>query len=1018
MVPGNDHLRPVDSIGKAQGTKLPRNPSHESLATHPLLSSGPSEPISIGITNNTGSPSTSPQPLYVPYVPRQQRPLPTSPTTAAKSTVSSTPVSRQTSVSHSATSVGGANATSAATSKLQMQNLKAAAQKIGLIGTSFGWAILEKLANESEFEKAWNALTVGKATLLLPAEDAFVGEKITPDMVEDHVMFIDLASRASTPVVTLSGLRGSLKESTLTFQSILSPTCKSFQPLHTPSLRISGLLDLPPMRTTSLQHSYPKFTVYPNTAMLPIPPHKKPALPPRPAGQAGSISTPTSRLGNPFASLFGSRTSTPAVNTTTPASTIQTETDKVIEISAIVVDRKILMHPVSKQIFKEMKREVQETLKEDGVPNWISERVCSFIAPYLPVTKTKKQGNYCIQHDDAATKPAAEISEIFQDFYEELEREIWHGKNGSRRSEEPLQQHPIEDKEREKKISESKVREYLESVEKVLSTVLVDRLVRPDNSDDAQHDEALASRIAALNLLELTLEHLGVDVGSNDRALATLISQCGQALNRLTQEDCQSPREKGAALVAAHHVLVDGLSKLPPIKLKPEQEISAPNRTPVSSQFPPIDPGTPATPHLTVEQELKPISPKASLKVELSSEDGDEKPHSVSQDDEKRTPPEEQPTEGTTVSGDILLPLIIYSVVKANPVHLVSHLLFVQRFRNRTFGGEESYSLVNLMAVVEFLEHVDLAALGLDDTERVLSAEDLTPIPIGADASKVSQTAAAGLRGRVVQQADAIAGSANKMLSGVVDTSIGALKGLLSSNPDVITESPIGPASSWNPVRPGIGLLRRASGFSIATVAASLPGSHKERSATPLHPEEGQQLKEVSSRPNSIREGESDEEGSDYEDEEGSEEDEEDELAGPLDVRSDTRSVRSFSSMMSSASRDQKKGRKANKGRKSLADRLATMSGLAKAANTSSLDSPIRGSPASSRRVSILIDPSTSGQTVTHSSAQYKIAPAKKRFLECSAYDLRLSEINELLTEYRRVVGALNDLDGFDGPPH
>jgi hypothetical protein len=51
-------------------------------------------------------------------------------------------------------------------------------------------------------------------------------------------------------------------------------------------------------------------------------------------------------------------------------------------------------------------------------------------------------------------------------------------------------------------------------------------------------------------------------------------------LNRLTQRDCQSPGEKAAALVVAHHVLVDGLSKLPPIKLKPEQEISAPRKSP------------------------------------------------------------------------------------------------------------------------------------------------------------------------------------------------------------------------------------------------------------------------------------------------------------------------------------------------------------------------------------------------------------------------------------------------------
>ena len=76
------------------------------------------------------------------------------------------------------------------------------------------------------------------------------------------------------------------------------------------------------------------------------------------------------------------------------------------------------------------------------------------------------------------------------------------------------------------------------------------------------------------------------------------------------------------------------------------------------------------------------------------------------------------PKTPTPVSGDILLPLIIFSVVKANPPQLVSHLLYTQRFRNQSFGGEESYCLVNLMAVVEFLENVDLGALGLKESEK------------------------------------------------------------------------------------------------------------------------------------------------------------------------------------------------------------------------------------------------------------------------------------------------------------
>ena len=72
----------------------------------------------------------------------------------------------------------------------------------------------------------------------------------------------------------------------------------------------------------------------------------------------------------------------------------------------------------------------------------------------------------------------------------------------------------------------------------------------------------------------------------------------------------------------------------------------------------------------------------------------------------------------TPVSGDIILPLMIFAVVKANPSHFVSHLLYTQRFRNQRVGGEESYCLVNLMAVADFLENVDLKALGLGESEK------------------------------------------------------------------------------------------------------------------------------------------------------------------------------------------------------------------------------------------------------------------------------------------------------------
>ena len=90
---------------------------------------------------------------------------------------------------------------------------------------------------------------------------------------------------------------------------------------------------------------------------------------------------------------------------------------------------------------------------------------------------------------------------------------------------------------------------------------------------------------------------------------------------------------------------------------------------------------------------------------------------------------------------------------------------------------------------------------------------------------------------------------------------------------------------------------------------------------------------EVPSRPASIRSTRapsSSEDDSEDDDEEGDDEEEEEH---------DTRSIRSFESMMSSRSRDRRRKKAANAnahGRKSLADRLASMPGLGGAAHDTS----------------------------------------------------------------------------------
>lgn len=56
------------------------------------------------------------------------------------------------------------------------------------------------------------------------------------------------------------------------------------------------------------------------------------------------------------------------------------------------------------------------------------------------------------------------------------------------------------------------------------------RLFTPSNSDDLSHDEALSSRIAALNLVDLNLENLGIEIDpSATDEMRDVIKACGDS---------------------------------------------------------------------------------------------------------------------------------------------------------------------------------------------------------------------------------------------------------------------------------------------------------------------------------------------------------------------------------------------------------------------------------------------------------------------------------------------------------
>ncbi|KAI0917915.1 hypothetical protein AcV5_002728 [Taiwanofungus camphoratus] len=1168
----------------SRNTSVPRTPSHESLSTHPLLSPLAPTPSSSSSTDSHSSTTASAAPpRYVPYTPRQ-RVAPTFATTGA--------------TMHPSISSPPSNASfhGDATSKLQLVNLKAAAQDIGLDAASTGWAILERLSIETdhgpEWNEIWNSLSVGKATLLLPLEPHPPTETITIEFIRDHIALCDSSARTSVPIVTLSGLRGSLLDETLTIRSTLSPTSKSFQELLVPATRSSALSTLPPLPlplivspslpssspTTSpslpnLPSPYPAYTILSRTLALPLPPRaSKPPLPPRPGARTQPAPLPTSRLSNPFASLFGraaptaspttssvplhpdastlpsatpgSATSTSGVSSSLQALTGTSSGSPIpdgtstaehgLDVPAYTISSRIERASLGRALSHAITQEMHAALGEVGVPLWAAERVERFTAPLFPLVragpgspasagkgekdrngmagadtrgvgrvvsvtgrgKSKSKKEWVISSGIA--EGAEDVAAKFQEFYADLEEAV-RGRLGehergyrrgrglylqrreangveSRRGNDSASGEEIEEKGEleagEDEVAgeerrEKRVREVMDAVERVVCSLFYDRLFLPPSADDASHDEALSSRIAAVNLLDLGLAHLGVDVGDGGSEVEAVVNSCGQTLTQLDTA-CRAPADKAAILVAAHKIIVDGLSRLPPIRLKPEDEIVG-EKTPRTASFERHDnrinrgEGTRGR-HQGSETESIGDDVESSVvtthtdvpspTIVLSHEESLAQTHfepprisgtiTASQDDQHLSPTDRSssrnvspvrsgsprsalppPTSPTPVSGDIILPLMIFAVVKANPPRLVSNLLYIQRFRRQAAsGGEEGYCLINLMAVAEFLENVDLAALGLGESERtVISTAALTPIPLTRSVIRPGseptspQAVHASLRGRVEQQVDAIAGSANKVISGVVDTSFGVLRALLpgqsqSQSQNLPVSAQVDAEKSTAP--PGFGLLRRDTGFSIASLAASLPGASGRARPQGQDEEAGQQMIEVPSRPGSSRSVRGAEERSTSEEESSGDDDGEEEE----EEEHDTRSIRSFESMMSARSRRKKRGLS---GRMSLTDRLASMPGLSRLSQSAAHDTA-RGSPPGSRRSSLLVPSSTApapnrfdtpASSRAPSPIAIRISPPNSRFLTCTEDDIKVSEVGELLREYKRLVEAVRAMGGF-----
>ena len=149
------------SIGRVPG-KANLTPAAEPLSAHPLLTPLHSQPIDV--QGPTLAPKSSQR--YVPYTPRQR-------TVPPQATITTSPLQTQSAQTQSH-NYSPSQGHGAATSRLPLMNLKAAAQGLGLDMGSMGWAILERLAGsgtpdgeDEEWGEVWSAVVTGKVCLLV-----------------------------------------------------------------------------------------------------------------------------------------------------------------------------------------------------------------------------------------------------------------------------------------------------------------------------------------------------------------------------------------------------------------------------------------------------------------------------------------------------------------------------------------------------------------------------------------------------------------------------------------------------------------------------------------------------------------------------------------------------------------------------------------------------------------------------------------------------------------------------------
>lgn len=235
----------------------------------------------------------------------------------------------------------------------------------------------------------------------------------------------------------------------------------------------------------------------------------------------------------------------------------------------------------------------------------------------------------------------------------------------------------ITERKKNRKALEVKKVALEEAVERRVCEGIYGRIWRHRSTQDEAQDEKLRSKTAALSVVEIGLTELGIDLGQDvsgdPEAKKARESEVRESLEDAREElrmmnDKKYPLGKLQHLKAAHKAIVDTLAHFHP-----------------------------------------------------------------------------------SSSADEIMPMMIYTLITSPPqgINVISNLYFIQRFRSASkLDGEAAYCLTNLEAAITFLETVDLASLRDDEMlsgPARASSRSASPTPGQLDPLSIPSAVSQGL---------------------------------------------------------------------------------------------------------------------------------------------------------------------------------------------------------------------------------------------------------------------------------